>query len=252
MPVSDLMNDGDLVRDIQTLKRQVQELMGGRRLESASIGGGGIRVAPGGGITLDGGDIAIRDGALRLIDSADREVIRIGRNIDGSYDLTAIDPTTGDTVKLAALAFGKYHEAATESGVRESSDYGPLDPVTPGETITGLEVTGIRVGTPGRMDITVGAWMQYDPGNGGRMSVEIRPQGGSDITDIEIVDQYPELSYTTGDPGGISTQWAQGTATRTVSGFDPGIYTVRAVYAGLGSTPQCFFSHRYVQVQSYF
>jgi|GEM_PF-5429829 len=61
MPVSDAMHQGDLVRRIEKLERLVRELSSARGLESSSIGEGGLRLIEGGALTVDGGNIIVRN-----------------------------------------------------------------------------------------------------------------------------------------------------------------------------------------------
>lgn len=61
MPISDIMNSGDLVRRVEELERRLREISSGRRLEDASIGARGLRLYGGGGLTIaDGGTLRLR------------------------------------------------------------------------------------------------------------------------------------------------------------------------------------------------
>lgn len=76
---------GDLVRRVHELEGLVRELVAGRRMESASVGAGGIRIKDGGGLTVvDGGDIIIRgDGVLYLEDAEGQQIVYIGADVSG-------------------------------------------------------------------------------------------------------------------------------------------------------------------------
>lgn len=69
MPISDLMNQGDLVRRVAALERRLQEIQGGRRLEDASIGARGLRLLNGGSLTISGGALRMNsiDGSIGLV-----------------------------------------------------------------------------------------------------------------------------------------------------------------------------------------
>lgn len=54
-------SQGDIMRRMRELERKVRELTAGRRLESASIGAGGLIVR--------GGNIDVQEGSMRLLDS---------------------------------------------------------------------------------------------------------------------------------------------------------------------------------------
>lgn len=55
-----------LYRRIDQLEREIRELRASRRLESASIGGGGLRVKDGGSVTVDGGSVEISAGSMEI------------------------------------------------------------------------------------------------------------------------------------------------------------------------------------------
>lgn len=61
MGISDGMFTGDVWRAINDLRRELQNLTSGRRLEDASIGARGIRL-------LDGGTLTVFGGAIRMTD----------------------------------------------------------------------------------------------------------------------------------------------------------------------------------------
>ena len=69
---SDQRPPGDdwLVRRVTDLERQVRELQAGRRLEAATIGAGGLRVA--------GGTITIEDGSLTVRHANGTELLHLG------------------------------------------------------------------------------------------------------------------------------------------------------------------------------
>lgn len=69
MAVGDIMHRGDLLRQVEAIRRQLQELMGGRRLENSSIGAGGIRLIDGGSLTISGGSLRMNsaDGSVGLL-----------------------------------------------------------------------------------------------------------------------------------------------------------------------------------------
>jgi hypothetical protein len=59
--ISDIMQTGDVWRAIQELRRELQNLTSGRRLEDASIGARGIRLIDEGGMTINGGFLRMTD-----------------------------------------------------------------------------------------------------------------------------------------------------------------------------------------------
>lgn len=68
---------GDYMRRLAALEREVQQLRSARRLESATIGEGGLTVKGAGGITMkSGGDILVEDGGdIRILDGGELHVI---------------------------------------------------------------------------------------------------------------------------------------------------------------------------------
>lgn len=61
MGISDIMQTGDVWRAIHDLRRELQNLTSGRRLEDASIGARGLRLLDGGSLTISGGAIRMTD-----------------------------------------------------------------------------------------------------------------------------------------------------------------------------------------------
>lgn len=61
MGISDGMFTGDVQRAIEDIRKQLQNLTSGRRLEDASIGARGIRLLDGGTLTISGGAIRMND-----------------------------------------------------------------------------------------------------------------------------------------------------------------------------------------------
>jgi len=129
------LNQGDVIRRLRELERQMRELTAGRRLEAATIGAGGV---------------VIRGGSLRTLDSLDRPVAQVGVLPDGTHGVASIDPTTGQLVSLATLAFGV--RAGREGGATTvtSTSYAP-----PADAL-GPDVT-VRVGSSTRMLVWVSA-----------------------------------------------------------------------------------------------
>ncbi|MFI6329851.1 hypothetical protein ACIBBG_16310 [Micromonospora chersina] len=60
-----------LVRRLVDLERQVRELQAGRRLEAATVGGGGL--------TIKGGTVTIRDDGALIIKDGDQSLIWLGK-----------------------------------------------------------------------------------------------------------------------------------------------------------------------------
>jgi hypothetical protein len=62
-------SSGDIMRRLQRLESDLREFRGARRLESSTIGAGGMRVKGEGGIRLqNGGDLTVEDGGDILVD----------------------------------------------------------------------------------------------------------------------------------------------------------------------------------------
>lgn len=59
MPISDIMNSGDLKRRVDALEKRLREITSGRRLEDASVGARGIQIIGGGNLTVDGGTVRL-------------------------------------------------------------------------------------------------------------------------------------------------------------------------------------------------
>ncbi len=94
------VKSGDLVRRMTELERLVRELMGGRRLENSTIGGGGLRVASHGVIRSE-----TFDGNLPLGDAGDNgwalgnDRLSIRGQFVGPFDFAGIGlSSTGFTV----------------------------------------------------------------------------------------------------------------------------------------------------------
>ncbi|WP_116051671.1 tail fiber domain-containing protein [Amycolatopsis palatopharyngis] len=84
-------SNGDIMRRLRELEATVRELRGARRLESSTIGAGGVRVKGEGGIRLqngggltveDGGDIVVEGGTFRSIGHDLAGVKVVGNGID--------------------------------------------------------------------------------------------------------------------------------------------------------------------------
>lgn len=124
-----MMSQGDVMRRLADLERQLRELQTARRLESASIGRGGLRVKDGGrievidddggiafsasadGLTLDGllrviGDIRAEGGGrIRYIDAEGQQIVYIGRLFrDGQFVGSGLFVDYDDGTRLATLS----------------------------------------------------------------------------------------------------------------------------------------------------
>lgn len=102
MPLSDAMFQGDLVRRVSELERQLREVTSGRRLEDASVGARGIRMV--------GSSLTVVDPVIGQV------VVRLGILEDGTTGLTIVDPDTGREVSLSTLAFGMQSDTRDTSG----------------------------------------------------------------------------------------------------------------------------------------
>lgn len=71
---------GDIMRRLHELEERMRELTAGRRLESAAIGAGGIRVHSGGNIRINGG------GGVQIHDGGDLDVAADGVMRSANFD----------------------------------------------------------------------------------------------------------------------------------------------------------------------
>ncbi|MFV2094815.1 hypothetical protein ACFHW1_04900 [Micromonospora sp. LOL_014] len=159
------LSQGDVMRRLRDLERQMRELQAGRRLQAATIGAGGI---------------AIRGGSLRTLDDLGRLVAQVGELPDGTHGVAAVDPATDELVSLATLAFGV--RADREGGATSvtSTSYAP-----PGDA-AGPEVT-VQVGTSTRMLVFVSARISITDDGGfptatGYMGFQVDGPGGYSAT----------------------------------------------------------------------
>jgi hypothetical protein len=115
-----------------------------------------------GSSTIDRGTLTIREGRIVIVDADGNETIRIGLLDDGSYDIAAVETSSGEEVRLAALAFGQGGSfdtgAATITGL---TGMGYTDPTTgtAGPTVTAL------VGESRRCKVTIGAALEHSFAN---------------------------------------------------------------------------------------
>src|SRR4051812_28030702 len=99
----------------------------------------------------------ITTGALTVVDPITGEaLVRIGQLADGSSGLEQVDPTTGDTVHLAALALGP--DPARVAPAETTSSTGFVDLTTAGPTLT------VDVGSSGRCIVVLDATVTLSGG----------------------------------------------------------------------------------------
>lgn len=101
------VSQGDIMRRLRDLERAVRELTAARRLESASIGAGGLRIFGGGSLTVEGGgNVDVSEGSVRILD-ADGEflanVVPVGFDAKDGTDTEFGISTTPTTKATATL-----------------------------------------------------------------------------------------------------------------------------------------------------
>lgn len=108
-------SQGDILRRLRQLERAIAQVAAGRRLESASVGAGGLRLFAGGSLTLeDGGDVVVLDGgSVRLIGGGSLETIVGG--IPGEVHGGVIPDTffVGPVVQPSIALFPSYVAGTT-------------------------------------------------------------------------------------------------------------------------------------------
>lgn len=216
--VSDQVPPGQdhLIRRIVDLERQVREIAAGRRLESATIGAGGIRV----------------------VDALGQPRIRIGQLGNGEFGLEAIN-ADGEAVDLAALAFGQRSEDGPQDGEFTST---PLDfEDLPGEAV-GPALTDVLIGNSGRCLVLVscrircevtgtGFSVDLSSGFAGYEITGATSRGPSETRSLEASGQWKS----DGTPGHGAGGWVEISATKVVleTGLNPGNHDITMKYRAL-------------------
>ncbi len=101
MPLGEAMfSSGDLMRRLRDMERRIDELSTARRLEAATIGEGGLRVAEGGDITVDGGNLVLRSGGGLVLEEGARFSIPWGGIVGGTGRLGGPNNSSGSLVLL--------------------------------------------------------------------------------------------------------------------------------------------------------
>lgn len=210
-------SQGDVMRRIADLERMVANLSTSRRLESASIGQGGV---------------SITNGAVKIYDADDFVRAQIGKLPDGSYDIAAVDPL-GQTVSLGALAFGM--QSATVDAAESTSSTTPVDLTTFGPTLT------TTIGPSGRCLVTVSASISWVVGPGGGSMYWI-----ADGANFIVASQLNALTAQSSSAGYIHSSFQV-----LLENLSPGDMVFTAQYASETSGNSCQFAHRNLTVQPF-
>ncbi|MGH3878074.1 MAG: hypothetical protein ACRDSK_13675 [Actinophytocola sp.] len=236
---------GDVMRRLQELERAFREMAASRRLENASIGAGGVRLHSGGSLTVDPGgtvkvgNITITKDSLIVTDSSGATVLQLGLLSNGQYGLAAIDPVVGGLVEMAALAFRQSTVQIAAREGRTSTSFGDL-------TTVGPTVSGIEVGSTGKMVVELGTRMFFGTFSagvvvGGLMSFQV--SGPTSLSPSVNRSVEASLIESAGQFG-VGRQFL-------VTGLSPGTYSVTAKYASSTAGENCDFFERVVTVSAF-
>lgn len=111
---------GDIMRRLAFLEDEVRRLRSARRLESASIGEGGLRIKGEGGLTIDnGGGIRVEDGGrLAVYQENGAELFAVYRSPEGSYLLTMRRENYVPALQIQKHSNGRQYIALSDNSAR--------------------------------------------------------------------------------------------------------------------------------------
>lgn len=182
------------------------------------------------------GNTTVSSGMFTVTDPTSGAVlVRIGQLADGSSGLEQVDPATGHTVHLAALALGMDTVAVATAETTSSASFTDLATAGPARTVT--------VGSTGRCLVIVSATMTLSGGgaSGAQMGVDV---AGPTVV---AADVSRALRFESSQAGLLA-------ASRFIplTGLAAGTYTVTAKYAiGAGNSGTSTFADRRLTVLPY-
>lgn len=170
---------------------------------------------------------SLTDGAFVVTDTNGVVKVRLGLLADGTYGLEQVDPMTGKTVPLSAIALGTRTDGIGPASMTNSPTYVDLG---------GPEVT-VDVPATGNVEVILSAMLTV-PAGGGTGLVGLSVDAGA-AYDVLVLSSAAGME-------------SSGARVDRITGLTPGLHTLRLKYAAnVGAGLAGSFANRYLLARPY-
>lgn len=198
-----------------------------------------------GATTIDKGDLVVKSGGIKVLDSNGDTVVEIGPLSDGGYGVSSINDV-GQLVQLSTISFGQQASFDTSNGSTTTNGYVDLSGTDPGPILN-----NVSIGDTGRCIVMVSAQMQATPtpaSTGAKCAMSFSITGA---TTQAAADDRALVVYNAVNVAGFHQFIMRASYVHYLDTLNPGLHNFTAKYSSGSSGTTASFADRLIYVQPF-